>query len=304
MAVSPALSIAGVGAGTRFSGEFKLLGRVETRLSQKPRKHSGCLCFYRHQLRQYYKCFWQEFRTEKLSLKESLALRKDHDDSFLSNVEDTDEMFDDLFNKYGKVVFRSNDKKPPTAEVDDDAESLSYQFCSALFTSAADKYFDMDNHVSTTFENFSSSWCLSVLFGTLVFFVLALFVNDSPCPASFLVVVAVEMAKVASDVKASDIKVLFVKPLVYWTRFFIIATAFSRPQIDAINSKIRDLAEKKYGKVPSGDRKPNSWTLLDFGDVVIHIFLPPQRDFYNLEEFYGNATPIELPFENQRPFSS
>lgn len=47
-------------------------------------------------------------------------------------------------------------------------------------------------------------------------------------------VVAVEMAKVASEVKAGDIKVLFVKPLVYWTRFFIITTAFSRPQIDAI----------------------------------------------------------------------
>ncbi|KAJ6967036.1 hypothetical protein NC652_004559 [Populus alba x Populus x berolinensis] len=262
MAVSPALSIAGVGAGTRFSGEFQLLGRVETRLSQKPRKHSGCLCFYRHQLPdQYYKCFWQEFRTEKLSLKESLALRKDHDDSFLSNVEDTDEMFDDLFNKYGKVVFTSNDKKPPTAEVDDDAESLSCKFIPPIFQS------------------------------TIIANVL-------------LTYIAVEMAKVASDVKASDIKVLFVKPLVYWTRFFIIATAFSRPQIDAINSKIRDLAEKKYGKVPSGDRKPNSWTLLDFGDVVIHIFLPPQRDFYNLEEFYGNATPIELPFENQRPFSS
>lgn len=46
--------------------------------------------------------------------------------------------------------------------------------------------------------------------------------------------VAVAAAKVASEVKAADIKVLFVKPLVYWTRFFIIATAFSRPQIDAI----------------------------------------------------------------------
>jgi ribosomal silencing factor RsfS len=46
--------------------------------------------------------------------------------------------------------------------------------------------------------------------------------------------VAVELATVASEVKAGDIKVLFVKPLVYWTRFFIIATAFSRPQIDAI----------------------------------------------------------------------
>lgn len=43
-----------------------------------------------------------------------------------------------------------------------------------------------------------------------------------------------ELAKVASEVKAGDIKVLFVKRLVYWTRFFIIATAFSRPQIEAI----------------------------------------------------------------------
>nr|POF10311.1 protein iojap, chloroplastic [Quercus suber] len=152
---------------------------------------------------------------------------------------DTDDMYDELFNKYGKVVFRRKDQKPQSAEVDDDAESLSF---------------------------------------------------------------AVELANVASQVKAADIKVLFVKPLVYWTRFFIITTAFSRPQIDAIGSKIRDLAEKKYGRVPSGDTKPNSWTLLDFGDVVVHIFLPQQRAFYNLEEFYANATPIELPFENQPPF--
>lgn len=38
------------------------------------------------------------------------------------------------------------------------------------------------------------------------------------------------------------------------------------------------------------------------GDVVVHIFLPPEREFYNLEEFYANATPIDLPFENQPPF--
>lgn len=115
--------------------------------------------------------------------------------------------------------------------------------------------------------------------------------------------VAVSMAKVASDVKAADIRVLFVKPLVYWTRFFIIATAFSRPQIDAIGyyffgflfsdclyiwryclnslfncilqcrSRIRDLAEKKYGRSPSGDVKPNSWTLLDFGMHYFHLNL-------------------------------
>ncbi|XP_077220775.1 protein Iojap, chloroplastic-like [Tasmannia lanceolata] len=153
--------------------------------------------------------------------------------------EDTDEMFDDLFDKYGKVVFRRNDQKPPSAEADDDAESLSF---------------------------------------------------------------AVALAKAASEVKAADIRVLFVKPLVYWTRFFIIATAFSRPQVDAMGSKIRDIAEKQFKKVATGDTKPNSWTLLDFGDVVVHIFLPPQRAFYNLEEFYGNATLIELPFNTQTGF--
>ncbi|KAL0691240.1 hypothetical protein Bca4012_090919 [Brassica carinata] len=157
----------------------------------------------------------------------------------IQNVsEDSDEMFDDLFNKYGKVVYKSDDLKSPTAEVDDDAESLAF---------------------------------------------------------------AVEMAKVASEVKAGDIKVLFVKPLVYWTRFFIIATAFSRPQIDAIGSRMRDMAEKKYGKVANGDVKPNAWTLLDFGDVVIHLFLPPQRTFYNLEDFYGNAMSVPLPFEDEAP---
>ncbi|KAF3670166.1 Protein Iojap, chloroplastic [Capsicum annuum] len=155
-----------------------------------------------------------------------------------SNVsEDTDDMFDDLLKKHGKVVYKRNDQKTASEEIDDDAESLSF---------------------------------------------------------------AMAVAKVASDVKAGDIKVLFVKPLVYWTRFFIIATAFSRPQIDAIGTRIRDMAEEQYGKVASGDSKPNSWTLLDFGDVVVHIFLPQQREYYNLEEFYGNAASIELPFENQQ----
>ncbi|XP_057485737.1 protein Iojap, chloroplastic-like [Actinidia eriantha] len=201
-------------AGNRISGGLRRLGHGEFNLSRRPRKLSGSL--------------------RDSSTFPRMALR--------SNVsEDTDDMFDDLIKKYGKVVFKRKDQKSPGEEANDDAESLSF---------------------------------------------------------------AVAVAKVANEVKAADIRVLFVKPLVYWTRFFIIATAFSRPQIDAIGSKIRDLAEKQYGKVASGDTKPNSWTLLDFGDVVVHIFLPEQRDFYNLEEFYGNATSIDLPFENQPPFRS
>ncbi|XP_054815162.1 protein Iojap, chloroplastic [Prosopis cineraria] len=246
MIASTLLSLAGADAGVAawFPCEIRQQGRAESTSYPKPRKLFSCYDGKRHHLHQL-KCFWRSPNNSSLSLtKRNSLLRyaygKEAEDSFFSDVrEDTDEMYDELFNKHGKVVFSRKAQKPATAEVDDDADSLSF---------------------------------------------------------------AVEMARVASEVKASDIKVLFVKPLVYWTRFFIIATAFSRPQIDAIGSKIRDLAEKKYGKVPSGDLKPNSWTLLDFGDVVVHIFLPPQRAFYNLEEFYGNATPIELPFENQPPF--
>lgn len=148
------------------------------------------------------------------------------------NEEDLEKLLDE----YGEVVYTNPHWSSPSAEANDDAESLS---------------------------------------------------------------LAVALAKAANDVKAVDIQVLCVKPLVYWTRFFIIATAFSRPQIDAIGSKIRDIADKQFKKSPSGDTKPNSWTLLDFGDVVVHIFLPQQRAYYNLEEFYGNATLVELPFETQ-----
>ncbi|WCJ37016.1 Protein Iojap chloroplastic [Euphorbia peplus] len=239
MAASTALFVAGAGAGAaaHILSDSRRLFCPEARFFQARSQKSSSSWSSSHNLT-HAKCLCKLRRAKKSKLKPNFAVREDSDDSLLSNVEDTDELFDDLFDKYGKVVYTRNDQKSPSAEVDDDAESLSF---------------------------------------------------------------AVEMARIASDVKAGDLRVLFVKPLVYWTRFFIIATAFSRPQIDAIASRIRDFAEKKYGKVPSGDMKPNSWTLLDFGDVVIHIFLPEQRDFYNLEEFYANATSIDLPFENQPP---
>ncbi|XP_045800634.1 protein Iojap, chloroplastic [Trifolium pratense] len=228
------LSLAGPGVPVSFSGET---GHPQTKCSPKPRKvfssfSKKLLPLQRHSINGL------NFKRRNSLL--SFAFGKEANDNFFSDVgEDTDDMYDELLSNYGEVVYKRKDQKPASAELDDDAESLSF---------------------------------------------------------------AVELATVASEVKAGDIKVLFVKPLVYWTRFFIIATAFSRPQIDAIGSRIRDRAEKKYGKIPSGDTKPNSWMLLDFGDVVVHLFLPPQRAFYNLEEFYGNATLVELPFENEQPF--
>ncbi|KAJ6834153.1 protein Iojap, chloroplastic [Iris pallida] len=213
----------------------------------------------------------------------------------------TDEVFDELLNKYGKVIYRSGDQKSPTAEVDDDAESLSWLDSNSPVAFSA-RIFHVKNCLCLrlAFCVILAIWFCVLFFGYLA---VSLVWGERFPPfvpnSIYDMHVAVALAKVASDVKAGDIRVLFVKPLVYWTRFFIIVTAFSRPQIDAIGSRMRDTAEEQFKRVASGDSKPNSWTLLDFGDVVVHIFLPQQRTFYNLEEFYGNATSIELPFDSQ-----
>eukprot|EP00271_Cylindrocystis_brebissonii_P020611 TRINITY_DN689_c1_g3_i1.p1 TRINITY_DN689_c1_g3~~TRINITY_DN689_c1_g3_i1.p1 ORF type:complete len:282 (+),score=47.48 TRINITY_DN689_c1_g3_i1:100-945(+) len=112
---------------------------------------------------------------------------------------------------------------------------------------------------------------------------------------------AVAMARVAAEGKGSDIRVLHVKSLVYWARCFVIVTAFSRPQVDAIGQRVQDAAEIDFERLPTGGDRGggNSWTLLDYGDVVVHIFLPATRAFYNLEEFYGNASYIDLPLSQQ-----
>jgi ribosomal silencing factor RsfS len=48
------------------------------------------------------------------------------------------------------------------------------------------------------------------------------------------IAVAIALAEAANEVKGAEIQVLFVKPLIYWARYFVLATAFSKPQVDAI----------------------------------------------------------------------
>ncbi|CAI7745527.1 unnamed protein product [Closterium sp. NIES-54] len=119
---------------------------------------------------------------------------------------------------------------------------------------------------------------------------------------------AVALAVAASDAKGGDIIALDVRPLVYWTQYFVIATAFSRAQMDAIAKRMRDVAEsprfareQKGGDRGSGGsaRGGSAWTLLDYGDVVVHLFTPKERDYYRLEEFYANAEEVPLPFPQE-----
>ncbi|KAL3155745.1 hypothetical protein ABBQ32_012763 [Trebouxia sp. C0010 RCD-2024] len=108
---------------------------------------------------------------------------------------------------------------------------------------------------------------------------------------------ATAMAKVADDTKAKDIMLLHVEPLSSWTSYMLLVTVSSRPQLGAALSKMEKEAELTWQR-PRTHRSPGSgsWEVLDFGDVVIHVMSEDQRDYYDLEGFYGAAEEVELPF--------
>jgi ribosome-associated protein len=106
--------------------------------------------------------------------------------------------------------------------------------------------------------------------------------------------VAKEIAEVASDRQASDIVVLDLRQVSLLADYFVICSGGSERQIgailDAITDRLRNThhirALRQEGKASSG------WVLLDYGDVVVHIFAPAERDFYQLEEVWSNALPV------------
>jgi ribosome-associated protein len=108
-----------------------------------------------------------------------------------------------------------------------------------------------------------------------------------------LVVVA---ARAAADKKATDILAIEVGPLLVVTDYFLIATGASDRQVgaiaDAVEGALRDLGSKPIGR--EGERELK-WVLLDYGDFVVHVFQPTEREFYRLEKLWSDAPRMELP---------
>ena len=106
--------------------------------------------------------------------------------------------------------------------------------------------------------------------------------------------VAKEIAEVASDRQASDIVVLDLRNVSLVADYFVICSGGSERQIAAILDSITDVLRNTHHLRPSRQEgKPSSgWVLLDYGDVVVHIFSPAERDFYQLEEAWSAAPAV------------
>ncbi|MBN1301713.1 MAG: ribosome silencing factor [Melioribacteraceae bacterium] len=113
----------------------------------------------------------------------------------------------------------------------------------------------------------------------------------------------IEFAKSIGDIilskKGYDIRILDLRTISTIADYFIICSAGSDVQVkaiaDEIDKKLRDIGIKCYLK--EGYEALN-WVLLDYFDVVVHIFRNEARTFYNLEKLWGDAPVIEISDEH------
>ncbi len=105
----------------------------------------------------------------------------------------------------------------------------------------------------------------------------------------------------ADDRKAGDITILKVAEISYLTDYFIIVTGFSNTQTRAIADSIEEAALRERGREPRRveGKAEGSWILQDYGDAIVHIFLPKEREFYNLEAFWGHAERLPSPTDRR-----
>ena len=117
-------------------------------------------------------------------------------------------------------------------------------------------------------------------------------------PTADSAALAERIAEIASDKKAIDIRVIDLRGIVSYTDFFVICSGNTERQAKAIHDGIYEEL-KKAGEIDAtrerllprrteGDREAR-WILMDYWDVVVHIFTPEARKYYRLENLWGVA---------------
>ncbi|MCI6274505.1 MAG: ribosome silencing factor [Coriobacteriaceae bacterium] len=112
-----------------------------------------------------------------------------------------------------------------------------------------------------------------------------------------------DIARVASmaadSKKAQDIVVLDLTAKTDVCDYFVICSATSNPQADAIVDEIREKVRANCGvtAISTEGREGRNWILIDFGSVVAHVFKPETRDFYRLEKLWGDAPEVDMDLD-------
>lgn len=105
---------------------------------------------------------------------------------------------------------------------------------------------------------------------------------------------AVAVARVADAKQGSEILVLQVGDVLGVTEYFVIASASNRRLVKTLVDEIEEQIREQTGRSPlrtEGVRE-QQWVLVDYGDVVVHVFLSEIREFYEIERLYNDVPTI------------
>ncbi len=102
-------------------------------------------------------------------------------------------------------------------------------------------------------------------------------------------------AKAALDTKAEDLVVLDVRELSSFADYFIIMSGRSSRHVQGLAEALeKSMRSKRISAAKAEGIQEGMWVLLDFGDVVVHIFYHEQRSFYDLEGLWHDAPRVEI----------
>lgn len=101
------------------------------------------------------------------------------------------------------------------------------------------------------------------------------------------------VVELAEDKKAADMVVLELTPLTTLADYFVICSGGSERQLEAIaDGIISGLRDERIRPLGREGTAASHWVLLDYGSVIVHIFTPPERDYYGLEKHWSEAKTI------------
>ena len=99
------------------------------------------------------------------------------------------------------------------------------------------------------------------------------------------------IAEFASDVKGIDLVELDLREVLGYTDYFVISTGNTDRQTKAIHDRVHEGLKKEHGVLPRRvEGMPQArWVLIDYLDVIVHVFTPETRAYYRLEQLWGEA---------------
>ncbi len=101
-------------------------------------------------------------------------------------------------------------------------------------------------------------------------------------------------AEACDDRKAVDIRLIRVDEVSSLADWFVICSGLSDVQVRAIARSVEDKLEDDTGRLPlrREGQSEGRWVLLDYGEVIVHVLLPEERSYYDLESFWGHGEQI------------